>query len=66
VSAALEKALIEKNVKSGFRTTGIFPFNPRAMDGKMGPNDFYRRCPSTLEEEVAAGAPVELGASKNL
>jgi hypothetical protein len=42
VSAALQKSLTEKNIKSGFCTTGIFPLNPQAMDGKMGPNEFYR------------------------
>jgi hypothetical protein len=62
VSAALEKALTEKNVKSGFRTTGIFFFNPCAMDEKMGPSEFYRGGPSTVEEEVALGDPVDLGA----
>jgi hypothetical protein len=66
VSAALEKALTEKNMKSGFHSTGISPFNPRTMDGKMGPNEFYRGGPSTVEEEVAAGVPMDLGASKNL
>jgi hypothetical protein len=66
VSAALEKAYTEKNVKSGFRSTGISPFNPRAMYGKMGPNEFYRGGLSTMEEEVAAGAPVDLGTSENL
>jgi hypothetical protein len=50
----------------GFHTTGIFPFNLRAMDEKMGPSEFYRGGPSTVEEEVAAGAPVDLGASENL
>jgi hypothetical protein len=45
VSTALEKALSEKNIKSGFRTIGIFPFNPHAMDEKMGPSAFYREVP---------------------
>jgi hypothetical protein len=66
VFAALEKALIEKNVKSGFCSTGISPFNPHAMDGKMGPSEFYRGGSSTMEEEVAIGALVDLRASKNL
>jgi hypothetical protein len=66
VSAAFEKALTEKNVKSGFHTTCIFPFNPRAMDEKMGPSEFYRGGSSTVEEEVVVGAHVDLGASENL
>jgi hypothetical protein len=45
VLTALEKALTKMNVKNGFRTTGIFLFNPCAMDGKMGPSEFYRRVP---------------------
>jgi hypothetical protein len=43
VSAALQKSLIENNIKSGFRTTGIFHLNPQAMDGKIGPSEFYMR-----------------------
>jgi hypothetical protein len=66
VSATLEKALTEKNVKSGFHTTGISPFNPHAMDGKMGPSEFYRGGPSTVEEEMVVGALGDLGASKNI
>jgi hypothetical protein len=66
VLTALEKALTKMNVKNGFRTTGIFLFNPCAMDGKMGPSEFYIGGLRTLEEEVAVGAPVDLGASKNL
>ena len=66
MSVALEKALIEKNVKNGFCSTSIFPFNPYAMDGKMGPSEFYRRSSSTMEEKVAIGVPVDLRAPKNL
>jgi hypothetical protein len=66
VSATLEKALIEKNMKSGFCTMGIFLLNPCAMDEKMEPSEFYRGGPSTLEEEVATKAPMDLRASKNL
>jgi hypothetical protein len=57
VSQALEKALSVSNIKSGFCTIGIFPFNPLAMATKMGPSEFYKRVPaSTLQgiEEVAA------------
>jgi hypothetical protein len=41
ISATLQKSLLEKNIMSGFRSIGIFPFNPRAMDDKMGPSEFY-------------------------
>jgi hypothetical protein len=42
VSAALYKALSENNIKSGFRTNGIFPYNSQAMEGKMGHSEFNR------------------------
>jgi hypothetical protein len=41
VSTTLGKALIEKNSKNRFRRTGIVPFNPRAMEDKMGPSESY-------------------------
>jgi hypothetical protein len=66
VSAALQKSLIEKNIQSGFRTTSIFPLNPQAMDGKMGPSEFYIRRSSSRDEGLDAGAAVDLGASENL
>jgi hypothetical protein len=66
VSAALQKALTEKNIKNGFRTTGIFPLNSQAMDEKMGPSEFYRGAPSAGVEEVAEGGPVDLGELENI
>jgi hypothetical protein len=60
VSAALEKSLTEKNMTSGFRTIGIFPFNPLAMDGKMGPSEFYRKVSRSGEESLAEVATVDL------
>jgi hypothetical protein len=58
ISLALEKALTEKNITSGFRSTGIFSYNPRAMDDKMGPSEFYKQVPMTIVEPEA----VDLGA----
>jgi hypothetical protein len=66
VSATLEKALTEKNIKNGFRTTGIFPLNPQAMDDKMRPSEFYRGGKNSRVEEVAEGAAVSLGEPENL
>jgi hypothetical protein len=66
VSAALEKSLTEKNIKSKFRTIGIFPFNPLAMDGKMGLSEFYRRGPRAWEDGSAEGTTVDLASPKNL
>ena len=47
MSASLEKQLTEKNIRNKFCIIGIFPFNPLAIDGKMGPSEFYRRRPSS-------------------
>jgi hypothetical protein len=63
VSTALQKALSEKNIKSGFRTIGIFPFNPHAMDEKMGPSEFYREVPTSLESDLHT---VDLAAPESL
>jgi hypothetical protein len=32
----------QKNVKSGIRVMGIWPFDPKAMDEKSRPNEIYR------------------------
>jgi hypothetical protein len=63
VSTALQKALSEKNIKSGFRTIGIFPFNPHAMDEKMGPSEFYREVPANLDSDLHT---VDLAAPESL
>jgi len=54
VSKALEKGLSESNVRRGFHTTGIFPFNPHAMDGKMGANEYYKEVPMDKAMDLAA------------
>jgi hypothetical protein len=66
VSVTLEKSLTEKNIKSGFRTIGIFPFNPLAIDGKMDPSEFYRRGPGTREEGSAKDATMDLASPESL
>jgi hypothetical protein len=38
VDLALKRALSPLNITKGFRTTGIWPFNSAAMEGKMGPS----------------------------
>jgi hypothetical protein len=65
VSATLEESLTEKNIKSGFCTTGIFPFNSLAMDGKMGPSESYRRGPRSWEEMLVESTTVALASPKN-
>lgn len=58
VSMALKRALSPTNITRGFLATGIFPLNPRALDGKMDPNSIYseaqpsHRLSSTNEEEI--------------
>ena len=37
-SQALEKSLTAKNIKSGFKKTGIWPFNEHAILGSMQPS----------------------------
>ena len=38
VSLSLRKALLVTNIQRGFATTGIWPINASAMEGKMGPS----------------------------
>ena len=38
VSLALQKALSPSNIQAGFRATGIWPFNPSAVDKHMAPS----------------------------
>jgi hypothetical protein len=33
--------LTQKNIKFGFKTTGIWPINPKAMDNKTRPSKVY-------------------------
>jgi hypothetical protein len=66
VSTTLEKALFEKNIKSGFCTTRIFPFNPSAIDEKMGPSTFYREIPTDMNGVMSKLYTVDLNASESL
>jgi hypothetical protein len=66
VSSALEKALTEKNITSGFRTTDIFPLNPQAMDDKMGPSEFYREVPVSSAGDMPEPEAVDLAAPEIL
>jgi hypothetical protein len=66
VSSALEKALTEKNITSGFRTPGIFPLNPQAMDDKMGPSEFYREVHVSSAGDMPEPEAVDLAAPEIL
>jgi hypothetical protein len=41
VSLTLKKALTLLNIYKGFKTIGIWLFNPIAMEGKMQPNEQF-------------------------
>jgi hypothetical protein len=50
----LDVALSKKNIKSGFQVTWIWPFNPKAIDGRTKPNEFYTvDCNDTSNEDNA-------------
>ena len=42
VSLALKRAASPHNIKAGFRSTGIWPFNPEKMKLKMQPSEGFR------------------------
>jgi hypothetical protein len=66
VSSALTKALTHKNITSGFQTTGIFPFNPHAMQDKNRPSEFYREVPMITAACMPEREAMDLGALENL
>jgi hypothetical protein len=41
VDRALNQSLYKQNIKVGFKTTWIWPLNPRAMDNQSKPNELY-------------------------
>jgi len=41
VNKALYVVLSKKNIKNGFKVTRIWLFNPKAMDGRTKPSEFY-------------------------
>lgn len=41
VDLALKKSLTKQNIKSKFRTIGIWPLNPKAMNNKIRPSKVY-------------------------
>ncbi len=41
VDKALVVALSKRNIKSQFQDIGIWPFNPKAMDGSTKPGELY-------------------------
>jgi hypothetical protein len=42
VDQALDKSIMEQNIRFGFRVTNIYPLNPRAMDNKTEPSNIYK------------------------
>jgi hypothetical protein len=45
VSLGLRKALTATNIKSGFKTTSIYPLNPNACDKHFGPSEGFSQGP---------------------
>ncbi len=41
IDKALDLVLSKRNIKNGFQVIGIWPFNPKAMDGRTKPNELY-------------------------
>ncbi len=41
VDRALNWSLSKQNIKIGFKTTGIWPLNPRGMDNRSKPSKLY-------------------------
>jgi len=56
VSFGLRKALSKENIQKGFKTTGIYPLNNRAMNDKMGPSlSFSREGEKRTSSQVQQG-----------
>jgi hypothetical protein len=47
VDRTLNQSLSKENIKAGFKTTRIWPLNPRAMDNQSRPSELY-----TIESEL--------------
>ncbi len=41
VDKALDVALSKRNIKNGFKVTGIWPFNLKVMDGKIKRSELH-------------------------
>ncbi len=41
VNKAWDLVFSKKNIKNGFQVTWIWPFNPKAMDGRTKSNELY-------------------------
>jgi hypothetical protein len=41
VDRTLNHSLSKRNIKVGFKTIGIWPLNPRAMDNQRRPSELY-------------------------
>lgn len=52
VSYGLRRALTSQNIMKGFATIGIYPFDPTAMNNKMGPSEGYQRNHKSCETDA--------------
>lgn len=50
VSKGLKRALSKKNIMTGFRATGILPYDSHAMDKHFGPSNCFQPSSNTIEQ----------------
>jgi hypothetical protein len=51
VDKDLDQAFTRKNIMSGFKSTRIWPLNPRAMEEKTNPSILYTLVNQTREKD---------------
>ena len=60
VSKALECALTRSNITAGFRTTGIYPLNSKAVNDHMGLVRQFRTRPTTVHQGGSVKVATEM------
>ena len=66
VSRGLERAFTKSNITAGFRTTGIYPLNPEAVNVHMGSaRQFGTRLTPVQQGGRVEQGPSTLGADEN-
>jgi hypothetical protein len=52
---SLDQSLTQKNIKSGFKVTRIWPLNPKATNHKIKPFKFYTITLTNISDEDSEG-----------
>ncbi len=47
----MDKSITEQNIRFGFKVTGIYPLNPRAMDNKIELSNIFTMVANEHEGE---------------